>query len=92
MTFLRTIGDALRDKVGEPDVSSRERVGRPSALVPYDDILVGRAEAEGQIIWMRPTDEHDHDDLRQLCRSTTPRGVSKVGDPTSPLIVPLSAR
>ena len=75
VTFLRTIGDALRDKVGEPDVSSRERVAAAiAALVPYDDILVGRAEAEGQIIWMRPTDEHDHDD--------SPGPVVPIDDPT----------
>ena len=60
VTFLRAIGDALRTKVGEPDLSSRMRIASAiQALIPYDDILVGRIEPDGQMIWMRPTDEHE---------------------------------
>ena len=57
VTFLRTVGDAMRE-----DEKSRESHQRVEAvmrsLVPNDDVVIGRAEPDNQIVWIRPADEH----------------------------------
>lgn len=72
VTFLRTIGDALRDEVEKPE--ARMRVSRAiNALVPHRGLLIGRAEPNGCIVWMRPEDDHEPHE--------TPGPVVPIDDP-----------
>src|SRR3954471_420572 len=58
VTFLRSIGDVLRDEGKDPD--AEERVSASiRALVPHDDLVIGRIDTGGGIVWIRPTDKHD---------------------------------
>ncbi len=58
VTFLRSIGDVLREEVPEPE--ARLRVSQAiDALVPHDDMMIGRAEPGNCIVWIRPQDEYD---------------------------------
>jgi hypothetical protein len=62
VVFLRTIGDALRDD--GKDRETRLRVSRSiSALVPHDEFIIGRADPDGGMVWIRPTDDHHHGDM-----------------------------
>ncbi|MFN8632303.1 MAG: response regulator [Chloroflexota bacterium] len=74
VTFLRAIGNALYEEGREPDSQAKLEVARSIALlVPHDDVVVGRVEPGQGIVWLRPTDDHAHDE--------SPGPVVPVSDP-----------
>ena len=62
VSFLRAIGDVLRDGGHEPESERRVSLSI-NALVPYDDLVIGRAEPGVGIVWIRPEDKHDADEV-----------------------------
>ncbi len=75
--LLRTIGEVLSDQVEAEE--GEARVSRAiAALIPHDDMRVGRLDAVGRIFWLRKADHWEDDEYPTTAEDVTDPVVAAV--------------